>query len=202
MLLIIIVILIAVIIRKHHQARKQKKELSDLQKKIVMQSAIRTFHSDALKRTELLDEGYFGEVWKASIYGTEIVVKVLRGQQMNELRNFFDEFNIMMQVGSHPNIVQLLGVVTETTPTINLMICMEYCEEGSLLRLIERERDKYWNERVDVDEYECQAFTAALTDKRHQGKKKVGHNLATRYFNKKRSKLIISGKICKVHRVQ
>ncbi len=69
---------------------------------------------------EVLGNGSFGEVHRARWRGTIVAVKIANVTETN------DEFKIdflSLTKLHHPNIVQLLGACTDTTP---YMICMEF----------------------------------------------------------------------------
>lgn len=135
---------------------------------------------DALQIAEVLGKGQFGEVKKAFLSENVIAVKELHQKNMDESSSFVKELLTMIQLGYHPNILRVFGAVTENLIAGNLMICMEYCEEGSLRQLIKRERDKYADERTDIDQYYTQTIHTDVWDQILEGKRNLGYNLATR----------------------
>ncbi|XP_055912012.1 uncharacterized protein LOC129946026 [Eupeodes corollae] len=101
------------------------------------------FNRANLRLKSLLGEGNFGKVWKAEaddlsghIGATRIVaVKTVRsGSSQNDLR---EEATIMRKLGSHPNIVTLLGACLESEPQ---MLIMEFAMRGRLLSLLRAAR--------------------------------------------------------------
>ncbi|XP_055844965.1 uncharacterized protein LOC129911260 [Episyrphus balteatus] len=101
------------------------------------------FNRANLRLKSLLGEGNFGKVWKAEaddlsghIGATRIVaVKTVRsGSSQNDLR---EEATIMRKLGSHPNVVTLLGACLESEPQ---MLIMEYAMRGRLLSLLRAAR--------------------------------------------------------------
>lgn len=150
-MIIIVLILIAVIVYKHCQARNQMAAIQSKLKEMQNSGTINIYPADALQIGKELGNGNSGKVMLAHFGETAITiaVKVLHDKRKHEWNSFVDEFVIMKQLANHPNILQLLGVVTEPG---NLMICMEYCEEGSLMELLKAKRDPYMDERADIDE--------------------------------------------------
>lgn len=101
------------------------------------------FNRANLRLKSLLGEGNFGKVWKAEaddlsghIGATRIVaVKTVRsGSSQNGLR---EEATIMRKLGSHPNVVTLLGACIESEPQ---MLIMEFAMRGRLLSLLRAAR--------------------------------------------------------------
>lgn len=87
-----------------------------------------------------IGSGQFGDVCKATYTdpsGAEflVAVKTVRDtaasvEATNEIKF---EATVMAQVGSHPNLVSLVGVVTRGDP---LLLVLSYCELGSLLSML------------------------------------------------------------------
>ena len=87
-----------------------------------------------------IGSGQFGDVCKATHTdpsGAEflVAVKTVRDtavsvEATNEMKL---EATVMAQVGSHPNLVSLVGVVTRGDP---LLLVLSYCELGSLLSVL------------------------------------------------------------------
>lgn len=98
---------------------------------------------DSLAIADVIGQGAFGLVRKAVITIGEkeemVAVKMLR-RHANEdyLREFGHEIDVMKSVGSHPNIVGLIGH-SKTSRQGNMlkqgpmMILIEYCDKGNLL---------------------------------------------------------------------
>lgn len=78
-----------------------------------------TFNRNQLKFKSLLGEGNFGQVWKAEAddlaghIGTTRIVAVKTERCGNTHGGLRDEAEIMKKLGSHPNVVTLLGACTE-----------------------------------------------------------------------------------------
>ena len=86
-----------------------------------------------------LGAGAFGEVWLASLNGTPVAVKKLHRNRLDEasLKMFKDECELQLSL-RHPNLVQLIGG-SWTLEDVNVCIVIEFCEKGTLQRLLEKE---------------------------------------------------------------
>lgn len=194
---IIVLVLIVVIVYKQRQTSKQRKQMKKLQKMLENQSSSPTIFiesqqqhiynagfniipREALKVEEILGKGEFGKVMKAYWGSNPIAVKELHEKNMDELSNFVKELLTMIQLGYHPNILRVLGAVTENMNNGNLMICMEFCELGSLKQLIKRERNRYIDERTNIDNYYSQTIEPEVWNKLLDNKKNIGYDLKTR----------------------
>ena len=83
---------------------------------------------------KLLGEGEFGKVYLANWNGTEVVAKIINENIPQEKKDLFiKEFDVMTKI-HHPNVVQLMGYVTEP----RLIIVMEYLSNGELLKYIQK----------------------------------------------------------------
>ena len=96
-----------------------------------------------------LGEGAFGLVWKglydddgaAGAGVTEVAVKtVLDSSEGSEgAQDLLQEAVVMAQVGVHPNVVQMIGVVTSGEP---MMLVLTLCKRGSLLNVLHKHLHK------------------------------------------------------------
>ncbi|XP_067029898.1 ephrin type-A receptor 3-like [Acropora muricata] len=85
------------------------------------------------KLNGLIGQGEFADVYKGSIQTQKgklvVAVKVLRpGSSEKNQKDFLSEASIMSQF-NHPNVIRLVGVVTQSCP---MMILTEFLESGSL----------------------------------------------------------------------
>ncbi|KAJ7379744.1 Ephrin type-A receptor 5 [Desmophyllum pertusum] len=81
----------------------------------------------------LIGQGEFADVYKGILKTREgkqvVAVKVLRpGSSEKNQKDFLSEASIVSQF-NHPNVIRLIGVVTQSRP---MMILTEYLESGSL----------------------------------------------------------------------
>ncbi|KAJ4979785.1 hypothetical protein NE237_010565 [Protea cynaroides] len=85
---------------------------------------------------ERIGAGSFGTVHRADWHGSDVAVKILMEQDFHaeHLKEFLREV-LLMKCLRHPNIVLLMGAVTQPP---NLSIVTEYLSRGSLYRLLHR----------------------------------------------------------------
>ncbi|KAL9980660.1 hypothetical protein ACROYT_G009272 [Oculina patagonica] len=106
--------------------------------------------SDDVTICEELGQGAFGKVCKGIMKVSSlekkasskitVAVKMLQENATPEQKNdFFDEINLMKAVGSHKNIVSLIGCCIESSP--NFLI-VEYASKGDLLFYLRDKRKK------------------------------------------------------------
>ncbi|CAL1269808.1 unnamed protein product [Larinioides sclopetarius] len=111
-----------------------------------------TFNIEILRRT--LGQGAFGRVVKAEAFGlndyeksTTVAVKMLKERaDINQQRALSAELKILIHLGHHVNIVNLMGAVTKNIEKGELLVMVEYCKYGNLRNYLLRHRDKFVNE--------------------------------------------------------
>ncbi|KAF2359275.1 Immunoglobulin I-set [Trinorchestia longiramus] len=99
------------------------------------------FPRSKLEYERLLGQGAFGMVYRARVRGQiagqdnpfVAVKKVKSLSNPSHLKGLESEAKIMMHIGKHPNIVNLLGICTAHVRSGELQIIVEYCEHGNLL---------------------------------------------------------------------
>lgn len=95
-----------------------------------------------IKRSQItvnktLGHGQFGDVCEATIDesssggppGYPCAVKTVKEGSAEGMEDLLQEATVMAQLGSHPNVVSLIGVVTSGEPA---MLILSICEHGSL----------------------------------------------------------------------
>ncbi|XP_067025156.1 fibroblast growth factor receptor 1-like [Acropora muricata] len=104
-----------------------------------------------LEKIKIMDElgsGEFGVVYKGEICGgnggiTPCAVKAMKASATDEeMRDLYNELEFMSNIGSHPNLVNLLGACTKDG---NLLVVLEIAENGSLIEFLKRNRSKNEN---------------------------------------------------------
>ncbi|RXG71189.1 Macrophage colony-stimulating factor 1 receptor [Armadillidium vulgare] len=101
-----------------------------------------------------LGAGAFGRVLLAQVKGlngkespTRVAVKMCKfGYDMAHLRALIMELKIMIHLGKHLNIVNLLGAHTSNIDKGELWILVEYCKYGNLLKFIQRGKAQFINQ--------------------------------------------------------
>ncbi|XP_050690899.1 vascular endothelial growth factor receptor 1-like isoform X2 [Eriocheir sinensis] len=93
-----------------------------------------------------LGSGAFGKVIKATVTGLEgratttVAIKMCKRCESRQLEAFIMELKIMIHLGKHLNIVNLMGA---STVQGELWILVEYCRFGDLLHFMHRHRNKF-----------------------------------------------------------
>ncbi|RXG71191.1 Vascular endothelial growth factor receptor 3 [Armadillidium vulgare] len=101
-----------------------------------------------------LGAGAFGRVLLAQVKGlngkespTRVAVKMCKfGHDKAHIRALIMELKIMIHLGKHLNIVNLLGAHTSKIDKGELWILVEYCKYGNLLKLIQRGKAQFINQ--------------------------------------------------------
>ncbi|XP_053673665.1 vascular endothelial growth factor receptor 1 [Anopheles nili] len=109
------------------------------------------FPKDQLKLGKQLGTGAFGVVMKATatrIMVTEdesiVAVKMVKKQSDNEvMRALISELKIMVHLGQHLNVVNLLGAVTKNIAKRELMVIVEYCRFGNIQNFLQKHRSYF-----------------------------------------------------------
>lgn len=108
-----------------------------------------------------LGAGAFGVVLKAlakeicqAEEETIVAVKMVKNQTDNEvMRALISELKIMIHIGKHLNVVNLLGAVTENIAKREMMVIVEYCRFGNLQSFLVKHRssfvDQIRDDRID-----------------------------------------------------
>ncbi|XP_068760323.1 angiopoietin-1 receptor-like [Montipora capricornis] len=99
-----------------------------------------------------LGSGAFGVVYRGEIIrekddATPCAVKALKASASDEeIRDLYNELEIMTNVGYHPNLVNLLGACKKDG---NLLVVLEIAENGSLLDFLKKSRNGNENYQAD-----------------------------------------------------
>lgn len=102
---------------------------------------------DRLCLGKVLGHGAFGKVIEASIYGVgknsvpdTVAVKMLKeGATASEHKALMSELKILIHIGNHLNVVNLLGACTKASGP--LMVVVEYCKYGNLSNYLRAKRE-------------------------------------------------------------
>ncbi|XP_064413025.1 vascular endothelial growth factor receptor 1 [Latimeria chalumnae] len=107
------------------------------------------FPRDRLKLGKSLGRGAFGKVVQASAFGIKksatcktVAVKMLKeGATASEYKALMTELKILIHIGHHLNVVNLLGACTKQGGP--LMVIVEYCKYGNLSNYLKSKRDLF-----------------------------------------------------------
>uniref|UniRef100_A0AAY4ER61 Vascular endothelial growth factor receptor 3 n=1 Tax=Denticeps clupeoides TaxID=299321 RepID=A0AAY4ER61_9TELE len=111
---------------------------------------------DRLRLGKVLGHGAFGKVIEASIFNSDkksslntVAVKMLKeGATASEHKALMSELKILIHIGNHLNVVNLLGACTK--PNGPLMVVVEYCKYGNLSNYLRAKREFFLPYRVSV----------------------------------------------------
>ncbi|XP_045129732.1 vascular endothelial growth factor receptor 1-like isoform X2 [Portunus trituberculatus] len=98
-----------------------------------------------------LGSGAFGRVIKATVTGlqgpatTTVAIKTCKNDVDAAQKAIISELKIMMHLGAHLNIVNLLGANTEHLLGGEMLILVEYCRFGNLLEFMQKRRQHFTN---------------------------------------------------------
>ncbi|XP_069849955.1 vascular endothelial growth factor receptor 3 isoform X1 [Dipodomys merriami] len=107
------------------------------------------FPRERLHLGRVLGHGAFGKVVEASAFGISkgsscdtVAVKMLKeGATASEHRALMSELKILIHIGNHLNVVNLLGACTK--PSGPLMVIVEFCKYGNLSNFLRAKRDTF-----------------------------------------------------------
>ncbi|XP_075733895.1 vascular endothelial growth factor receptor 1 isoform X2 [Rhipicephalus microplus] len=112
------------------------------------------FPKDRLKLGRTLGQGAFGRVVKAEAIGLgdqgqplTVAVKMLKERaDMSQRKALMAELKILIHLGRHLNIVNIIGAVTKNVAKGELMVIVEYCKFGNLRHYLLRHRARFVNQ--------------------------------------------------------
>ncbi|XP_078038597.1 PDGF- and VEGF-receptor related [Augochlora pura] len=112
------------------------------------------FPREKLKLGRQLGSGAFGVVLKAEAQGicesepvTTVAVKMVRrATNLTYVRALTSELKILVHLGKHLNVVNLLGACTKNILKRELLVIVEYCRFGNLHNYLLRHRSNFINQ--------------------------------------------------------
>ncbi|XP_046666078.1 vascular endothelial growth factor receptor kdr-like isoform X3 [Homalodisca vitripennis] len=112
------------------------------------------FPRDKLKLGKTLGSGAFGVVMKAEAYelvesgvATTVAVKMVkRNSDVKKIRALASELKIMIHLGKHLNVVNVLGACTGDLNKRELLVLVEYCQYGNLHNYLRNHRGAFINQ--------------------------------------------------------
>ncbi|KAK3861992.1 hypothetical protein Pcinc_032098 [Petrolisthes cinctipes] len=115
---------------------------------------------DSIILEELLGAGAFGRVYRATALNllpghsrTTVAVKMIKSRTDSiQLKALRSEVKIMIHIGRHVNIVNLLGAHSKDLASKGeLMLLVEYCRYGNILDYMHRHRKEFVNQINEED---------------------------------------------------
>ncbi|XP_071035506.1 vascular endothelial growth factor receptor 3 [Parasteatoda tepidariorum] len=172
---IILIFVVSCLVKRIMKEKKQKKELGFISHNVFERGYIDIFNpnlpledqidllpykhncefpKERLKLGKTLGQGAFGRVVKAEAIGlvdgeatTTVAVKMLKdGADMEQRKALIAELKILIHIGKHVNIVNLLGAVTKNIGKGELYVIVEYCCYGNLRHFLLKHKGSYLNQ--------------------------------------------------------
>ncbi|OQS02032.1 kinase [Thraustotheca clavata] len=102
---------------------------------------------DELQMHELVGRGNFGDAFRATYHGQDVVVKTIRANEFGDnqdeiVQEFRHEAAVLSLFGHHPNIVPFVGACTDMSKPLSLVT--QYVPEGSV-------EDQFGKGRLSVE---------------------------------------------------
>ncbi|XP_064608636.1 vascular endothelial growth factor receptor kdr-like [Liolophura sinensis] len=109
------------------------------------------FPKERLRLGTVIGQGAFGRVLKAEAIGivehidvTPVAVKMVRDcTDREQMISLMSELKILIHVGQHLNIVNLLGAVTKDIRRGELYVIVEYCPFGNMRNYLLKHKDSF-----------------------------------------------------------
>ena len=98
--------------------------------------------------TTILGSGAFGHVVKGTYRGTQVAIKMLKNnpnRNVEYLRSLLGELKVMSYLGSHPNLVGLIGAITSNIKGGEVYLIFEYCSKGNAHKFVRDHRETFVN---------------------------------------------------------
>ncbi|XP_063046319.1 vascular endothelial growth factor receptor 3 isoform X2 [Engraulis encrasicolus] len=139
---------------------------------------------DRLRLGKVLGHGAFGKVMEATIFSHEkkgsldtVAVKMLKdGATASEHKALMSELKILIHIGNHLNVVNLLGACTKTNGP--LMVVVEYCKYGNLSNFLRAKREFFlpYRDRSPKTQSQVRRMLAAGQVELQQRARTRGHS--------------------------
>ncbi|XP_068627778.1 vascular endothelial growth factor receptor 1 isoform X2 [Battus philenor] len=118
------------------------------------------FPPEKLVLGKQLGAGAFGVVYKAEARGiinaeetTPVAVKMVKKTADNMyIKALASELKIMVHLGKHVNIVNLLGACTKNVGKRELIVIVEYCKFGNIHNYLQKHREVFIDQLTDSKE--------------------------------------------------
>ncbi|XP_071452914.1 vascular endothelial growth factor receptor 1-like [Hetaerina americana] len=112
------------------------------------------FPREKLKFGKQVGSGAFGRVVKAEADGikdgektTTVAVKMVKAHaHISHLKALMTELKILIYIGHHLNVLNILGACTTNLIKKELLVILEYCRYGNLHSYLQRHRESFVNQ--------------------------------------------------------
>ncbi|OXA58405.1 vascular endothelial growth factor receptor 1 isoform X2 [Folsomia candida] len=109
--------------------------------------------SEIVMEGTVLGSGQFGIVVQGRYKGNTVAVKTIRHtMDIKYFKALLAELKILQYLGYHPNIVNLLGASTTNMRKMEVLLLLDYCENGNLVKFLRACRPCFRDLYHDSDE--------------------------------------------------
>nr|CAH0113532.1 unnamed protein product [Daphnia galeata] len=138
------------------------------------------FPRHRLKLGKQIGVGCFGRVLKAEAVGIRdpsadpdenscvnvktVAVKMVKSENDTDLKALASEMKILIYLGSHLNVVNLLGACTKKVHRGELLVIVEYCRFGNLQAYLTHHRNQFINQLDEFGNLKPQTDTEEMLD--------------------------------------
>ncbi|CAG7734448.1 unnamed protein product, partial [Allacma fusca] len=99
-----------------------------------------------IDKTCILGGGEYGKVYKGLLDGKPVAVKTVKDEEDSSyLKSLLSELKVMNYVGSHPNLIKLLGAYTKHLETGKAYLFVDYCSFGDINSYLKKGRSQIVN---------------------------------------------------------
>ena len=94
----------------------------------------------------VLGSGAFGQVVKGAYQGRDVAIKMVKNNVSNNadhLKSLLGELKVMSYLGSHTNLVGIIGAITRNIKGGEFYLIFEYCSHGNAHKFITSHRDDF-----------------------------------------------------------
>ncbi|XP_068247651.1 LOW QUALITY PROTEIN: vascular endothelial growth factor receptor kdr-like [Palaemon carinicauda] len=133
---------------------------------------------DSIVFDKLLGAGAFGRVYRAKVLNlipgqprSTVAVKMMKSRtDCAQLKALRSEVKIMIHIGRHVNIVNLLGACSKDLATKGeLLLLVEYCKHGNILDYMRRRRKDFINQINEYDRIDPSLSDARIRHRTESG---------------------------------
>ena len=96
----------------------------------------------------VLGSGAFGQVVKGEYKENQVAIKMLKNIAANSsggeyLRSLLGELKVMSYLGTHSNLVGLIGAITSNMKRGEVYLVFEYCSNGNAHKFVRSHRESF-----------------------------------------------------------
>lgn len=133
------------------------------------------FPREKLKLGKQLGAGAFGVVVKGIAQGiiqheeeSTVAVKMVKQNADNDvMKALVSELKIMVHLGQHLNVVNLLGAITKNIAKREVMVIVEYCRFGNVQNFLLKNREFFVDQvNPETDEIDTTILTKEMREQR------------------------------------